>query len=193
MKIINWLYLWFKWFIFLIVNQVTNLISFPLVPIFVLFVTKENKLPKCLYWFDTFDCDLSGDPGWKEQNRPYLIEDNAFKRWVNRWRWLWRNRMYGFSYSILSVKYVKATDIIAYTGDIDIGNCGPAAKSGSFFKTITRGKWITGFQYYRIKQYKRWPNKCTRLLIGWKLADLNEGDVVQTFGFSPSPWMRFGD
>lgn len=193
--------IYFYWFFLLIVNLSTNLISLPLAPIVVLFAKPDGHLPNWLYYFDTIDNSLDGDVGWRTENMPYRPEKNCYQRWINRFHWLWRNRLYGFSRAVLSVAFNPVTDQIFISGDDSIGN-GPAGKPGWFFKRLMRNyRPLTeplplklkcvGFQFYYIRQYKRWPNKCIRVLIGWKLANPGDPFTIQTFGFSPSPWMHF--
>jgi len=63
----------------LILNQVTNLISYPLAPIVVLFASKEGWLPKWLWWFQTPDNPVDGDRDWKNLYRPFKKENTRFK------------------------------------------------------------------------------------------------------------------
>jgi len=179
-----------KWFLLLIVNLLTNLVNYPLAPIVVLFANKDGWLPKWLWWFQMNDNSLDGDSGWRIENMPYRPENNHYQRWINRFHWLWRNKLYGFSRSCLSITYNPTTDIIIIYGDNRVGN-GPEGKSGWCYKKLIRGKNIIGFKFYYIRQYKNWPNKCIRILIGWKLPNIGETDNAATFGFSPSPWMHF--
>jgi hypothetical protein len=89
------------------------------------------------------------------------------------------------------VTYDPATDVIVIYGDNGIGN-GPGGKSGWCYKKMIRnGRQVVGFKFYYIRQYQRWPTKCIRILLGWKLPNIGETDNVATMGFSPSPWMHF--
>jgi hypothetical protein len=189
-KFINWVCLLSKWTLLLVVNLVTNLFSFPLAPIVVLFADEKGWLPKWLWWFQTPDNSLDGDSDWQFLYRPYAFETNDFRRWVNRWRWLWRNRLCGLSLSVLGVKYEYTTDRIDYVGDLNIGN-GYGAKSGWFFKTISRKGWIRAFQFYYVRQYKSRPQSCVRILVGWKCPRPGAISQVCSFGFSPSPLMHY--
>ena len=186
---ISYLLLWGKWFCFLAINLITNLLALPLTPIVVLFASKTGWLPWYLWYFQTPDNSLDGDSGWK-------VTHPASTYW-NRVRWLWRNRLYGFSAAVLRVIYDPTVgDYLTLTGDRDIGNSGPLAKSGHYFKLLyTKKSKIKGFEWYYIRRYKHWPNKCIRILIGWKLPEPNDTPVYTkcTFGFSPSPWMHFGN
>jgi hypothetical protein len=189
--------IYLKWLFLLVINLVTNLISLPLAPIVVLFANKDGWLPRWLLWFQTPDNTLDGDIGWMLENKPYRPENNHYQRWINRFHWLWRNRLYGFSRSVLSVTFNPSTNQILTSGDDTIGN-GPAGKSGWLYKRLMRSsdknpykERIVGFEFYYIRQYKRWPTKCIRVLIGWKLANPSDPYTVCTFGFSPSPFMHF--
>lgn len=54
------------------------------------------RLWKSLSWFDTPDNSLMGDKGWRETGH-----DGA--RWLDRTLWLYRNSLYGFKWTILSL------------------------------------------------------------------------------------------
>ena len=187
-----------KWFILLIVNLVTNLLSLPLAPFVALFANDAGWLPKYLYYFQTQDNPIDGDEGFKTLYAPYIPVKNKYQRWRNRTAWLWRNKLYYFSYKVLSVRYntLKDTFILINSGNDGVGNgvvgVSGSGKSGlSVAKLYKNGKMIA-FKYYYIRQYKRYPDKCIRILLGWKLPGYIENEnIIATFGFSPSPWMHF--
>ncbi len=195
--------MYIRWVLLLVLNQLTNVINYPLAPVVVLFADANGWLPDCLWWFQTPDNSLNGDYLWKVQNRPYLDETNAWKRWVNQYSWLHRNKLYGFSRAVLGFKYKPATDIIYFNGDDTIRDTPSPAKEGGMFKYINRVYWNkrdnthytkkVAFQYYYIKQYKRFPNRCIRVLLGWKLGGIQilSNNGIASFGFSISPWKRF--
>lgn len=180
--------IYLKWFVFLIVNLVTNILNYPAVPFVVPFASKDGWLPDWLNWFQTPDNSLDGDLGWQKTH--------ARGHYWNRVRWLWRNKLYGFSRAVLSVRYAPANgDYGTLTGDPDIGNQGQLAKSGTYFKLLYDCKSnIKGFEKYYIRQWKWWPSKCVRILIGWKLPDASDNgkETVCTFGFSVNFFQHFG-
>lgn len=187
------MFLYIKWFLFVLLNLSTNyLVNFPLAPIVVLFANKDGWLPKWLWWFQTPDNPLDGDRGWQTK-KPYPKEKNRYQRWVNRFSWLHRNKLYGFSEAVLSVKYNYETDHLVTVGDYaNVRNTPSPAKSGTVKRYLYRNNKLIAFQWYYIRQYKRWPNKCIRISLGWKLWNFENGkDKVASFAFSPSPWMTF--
>lgn len=182
-------FMFLKWFVFLILNLSTNILNFPLAPIVVLFVKKDGYLPGWLWWFQTPDNPLSGDKDWQTKYRPFLNESNIFKRWVNRFRWLYRNKLYGFNVSVMSV-YFKNGDHMTTIGDTSVKN-DPVGHSGLLKRYLYNEKnKLIAFQWYYIHQYKRWPHKCIRINIGWKLWDYYT-KAYSSFVFSPSPWMHY--
>jgi len=188
--------IYIKWFILLIINLVTNLLSLPLAPFVALFANEEGWLPRWLYYFQTQDNPIDGDEGFKTLYAPFIPVKNSYQRWRNRTAWLWRNKLYYFSFKVLSVRYNPLKEILVDSGDDGVGNGAPnvpgSGKSGLSVAKLYRGKKLIAFKYYYIRQYKSHPDKCIRLLIGWKLAGYIDGDErVATFGFSPSPWMHF--
>jgi hypothetical protein len=155
----------------------------------VLFASDDGWLPNWLWWFQTPDNSLDGDGGWKSQHRPFMNETNKFKRWANRVGWLYRNKLYGFSVAVLSVKYTPTQTLICSGGDVTNG---PEGMSGLSIRKLYEGTRLVGFKLYYIRQYKKYPHKCIRVLIGWKLKkSLDDEGEVASFGFSPSPWMHF--
>lgn len=190
--------IYIKWFLLLIVNLFAQYaINFPLAPVIVLFADDAGWLPNWLYWFQTPDNPLDGDPGWKTENRPYLNEANKYQRWVNRFHWLWRNSVYGFSEQVLGVPYWVLCDTLWVDGDPNVSN-GPPGKSGIVRRYLTRDREnnrvpeIIAFQWYYIRQFKRWPDKCIRINIGWKLwSYTGVGTGSAQFVFSPSPFMHY--
>ena len=168
-------------------------IAWPLTPILILLATKDNKLPAWLSWFDTFDNTLDGDNGWKTKTRPYLIEANSYQRYINRCRWLWRNSFYGFSKQVCGIKYEVLRDSMLIEGHPGISN-GPPGKSGLVKRYLYRNGKLMAFQWYYIRQYKRWPKKCIRINLGWKLWSWSGiGADSAMHVFSPSPWMHFDE
>ena len=186
------MFLRIKWFLLLLLNLSTNyLINFPLAPIVVLFANKEGWLPTWLWYFQTPDNPLDGDAGWQKK-KPYPKEKNKYQRWVNRFSWLHRNKLYGFSQAVLGIKYNYDTDTFKCVGDPEIRNTPSPAKSGTVRRYLFRNGKLIAFQFYYIRQYKKWPKKCIRLNIGWKLWNFeNRRDYAASFVFSPSPWMSY--
>ena len=182
-----------KWFLMLILNQVTNLLSYPLIPIVVLFADENDWLPNWLWYFQTTDNPICGDNGYKTNDAPYKSPTNAWQRYYNKVRWLYRNQLVGFSDAVLSVHYNADTDILSWVGEPRTTNGTPGLSGSCFWKVHRDGKLI-GFKYYYIRQWQRWPRKCVRLVLGFKLPqyDLHAENGIASFGFSPSPWIHFG-
>lgn len=180
--------MYFKWFLFLIMNLSTNILNFPLAPLVVLFADKDGWLPHWLWAFQTPDNPLDGDNDWKTKYRPFLNESSKLKRWINRFRWLHRNKLYGFNAAVMSI-YFQDSDKVFIFGDPDVKN-DPVGKSGAVKRLLLRNRKDIAFQWYYIRQYKRWPHKCIRINIGWKLWDFGN-KPYSSFVFSPSPWMHF--
>ena len=179
--------IYFKWLLFFIINILTNyLINFPLAPLVVLFADKDGWLPRWLWWFQTPDNSLDGDTGWRTQNMPYRPENGRYHRWVNRFHWLWRNKLYGFGDSALSVKRPYQCRVLAW-GD-KLTSDQPNGHSGCYKIKWMDGNACKAFQIYYVRRYKHWPNQCIRIIIGWKLWTASD---KASFGASFSPWKTF--
>lgn len=119
----------------------------------------EQKLPRFLSWFETFDASL--DTGWiggyfvpKGQYTPDNMP-SYWKRKYYQWRWLNRNSAYSFSYYPLGIEMNKAAwTIHKYVRKPDTeGNKGYQL----FIATSTEGYWNINLQG-RYGTYK----------LGWK-------------------------
>lgn len=181
-----------KWAVLIIFNLLLKyLIAWPLAPVIVLFAQEDGNLPRSLKWFGTHDNTLDGDRDWKESFRPYLAEDTKFKKWVNRYSWIRRNSLYSFNEDVLSLEF-KDTDKLVGDPLIPInrrpGNPG-------FIKTslYREGKEIA-FMWYLIKPYSSRPDKCMRILLGWKLFQFGKHNASKKIhiAFSPGIWMSYG-
>lgn len=160
--------LYIKWFILAFGNLFLKyLVAYPTTPIIVLFSNPYGELPDWLYIFSTPDNTLDGDKGWKKETRPFLKESNKVQRYINRCFWLWRNSLYGFNERYLSVK-TEGNDYLADSGDTCITN-GPNGKSGCSFRRLCRSTKVIAWEFYYVRRLKRFPTKCIRILLGYKL------------------------
>jgi hypothetical protein len=180
--------IYLRWFVFEMLSLIMQyLINLPLAPLIVLFADQYGWLPWWLSWFQTFDNDLDGDPGWQTENRPYINESNKYQRWVNRFHWLWRNSCYGFSRDVLGIRFLPS-DSIVIIGSQSVSN-GPPGVNGLVKRYLYRDGKIMAFQWYYIRQYSWFPTKCIRINIGWKLWGRDTSYAMHVF--SPSPFMHF--
>lgn len=157
--------IYIKWFILSISNLFLKyFIAWPLTPIICLFVKTDNSLPYWLYWFTTPDNPYLKDIGWITESRPFLNENNIFKRYINNCFWLWRNSLYGLNESLFSVKFRNG--IIKVVGDDNVSN-GPGGKPGLVKRYYYDNNKLIAWQWYYIKKIS--SKKCLRINLGWKL------------------------
>lgn len=174
-------------------------LNYFLAPIVVLFASEDGWLPKWLWWFQTPDNPLDGDDGWKTEHRPYMEEKTKFERWVNRFRWLHRNSLYGFAIDVMGAKLVEGYTIVI-TGDDKTSN--RPLHNGKVYKVVTLPNGTQYFQYYYVRAWKdifgsKTPkfliDRCIRINLGWKLwGDMGAGQNKQ-FVFSPNPLMGWSN
>jgi hypothetical protein len=182
--------IYLKYWLMVVVDLIMKfLIAWPLTPFIVLLADKDGWLPLWLSWFQTYDNSLNGDYGWQATSRPYLAESNKYQRYINRCCWLWRNSIYGFSRTIEGIKFNELSDAVITVGDTGISN-GPPGKSGLVRRYLYRDSKIIAFQWYYIKRYEQWPNKCIRINLGRKLWDFPTSEYAM-FVFSISPFASF--
>lgn len=174
--------MYFRFIAWLPISAFMRIINFPLAPIVVLFANEEGWLPKWLWWFQTPDYSLDGDGGWRREHMPFKFESNKFQRWVNRWRWLWRNATYGFSYNVKGFK-IKPNYVYWSIGDEKVSNR-PLCE-GLVKRYLINGDGRKYFQWYYVKAWSK--KRCWRINIGWKLwGKLEPGKQIQ-YVCSPSP------
>jgi len=160
--------IYFKWFLLSLFNLIFKyLIAWPLTPIVVLFTNRNGWLPSWLFWFQTPDNSLDGDSGWKNESRPYLIENNSYQRYINRCYWLWRNSLYGFNESVLAIDASYKKIKYSVIGDESVSNI--PGKSGLVKRYLHLDGKLIAFHWYYVQQLKHWPKKCLRISLGWKL------------------------
>ena len=101
-----------RYLIYLILDMLMEVLAVLLAPILPLFASQDGWLPKWLWWFQTPDNPLSGDAGWQQKHPNDTYWD--------RGQWVWRNRAYGFKWSVLAATVVPGA--ITYQGDPTIKN-----------------------------------------------------------------------
>jgi len=169
----------------LVVNLVADVVGWLLNPFVVLFVTKEEKLPTWLSWFDTPDNTLEGDIGWRTEHWQWRFKlTPILARYVGRVGWLWRNNAYGFSFTVLGIT-IKEGFKLTVDGDYRVSNR-PLHEGLVVRYLVQDGK--TYFHWYYVKAWGT-KDRCVRINIGWKLwGDLRVGDN-RAFVMSPNPSM----
>jgi hypothetical protein len=76
-------------------------------------------------------------------------------------------------------------------GDETIQNTHPG-KSGLVRRYLRRDGKIAAFQWYYVRQWKWFPDRCIRINLGWKLWGYTgkSGEIAQ-FTFSPWIWNNY--
>jgi hypothetical protein len=155
--------IYIKYIVLTIVQFIITWVSYVLAPFVTLFADKYANLPSWLYAFQTYDNTLDGDEGWIKEHRPFKIEDNKFKRWVNHTTWLWRNPAYGFD--MFFGADCKVDDFLATEGDRRTSD-GPYHPGIHKWK-VYRGDKLIAFQWYYVGDFNK--THCLRVNLGWKL------------------------
>jgi hypothetical protein len=164
-----------------------DLLNYFIAPFAVLFASKDGWLPRWLWWLQTPDNSLDGDNGWKEEHRPYMIEDTKFKQYVNRVRWLYRNSMYGFAIDVLGCKTL-ATDDLEIIGESKVSN--RPLHEGLVVRKLIRDGKVIAFQWYYVNAWS--DTRCIRINLGWKLWGFKKGENNNCqIVFSPNPFMGY--
>lgn len=134
---------------------------------------KDQRLPKWAKWWDVGDeydiqYGLNGDLGYQANNN-INTDSSRLKIYWCRLKWLaFRNPANYFKYHILGAKADANVMInhISPTPTIEIGDW-----SNEGWRIVETS---IGNEYYIVKRYKRWPNKCFRARLGLKLGHQGE-------------------
>lgn len=162
-----------RWFAYLLASLVMQVVAWIVTPILPLFAVLRDgpsnnnsrrelswRLPLWLSWFDTPDNDIEGDDNF--------IRANGLGYWQSV-KWLYRNSLYGFKWSVLSAPMDAAARV--KTGQQAVGWLNPG------FQRITmNGYW----QWHLVK-------RVGPVTINWNFGWLlNDGDQQRAlFMFSP--------
>lgn len=136
------------------IHWLLSIISYPMVMVLVLF-QQNGWLPTWCWWFQTWDNSLDGDEGWQKEHRPFLTTPydqlSALQLYYCRFKWLWRNPVYGFERMWLSAKEGSLTKYGEYQEGN--GNVLYVSDAGYFFwngdKPLLFGykvNWLIGWK-----------------------------------------------
>ena len=165
-----------RYLLYLLLYIPVQLFAYLITPILPLFATSrigkiananaeanEPRLPSWLSWFMTPDNSLYGDNNWKANN--YYT-----KHWAMV-RWLYRNSLYGFKWSVLACNIDPHRSV---SGNLLINH--HTKTYGSFYIKQSNGFW----QYKLVTLI---GNKILILNIGWLLDDTSQTKAL--FMLSP--------
>lgn len=140
----------FRYLIYFIVGQLFDLLAWVAAPVLPLFATMQDgwsdnsharavepRLPWWLGWFMTPDNSLWGDNGWQTKHCP------NFKSYWGMVKWLWRNRAYGFSWTVLACPVADPSTAVV-VGDLNIDrNNGRFGSFRIMLGDYWQRKWVT--------------------------------------------------
>jgi len=156
-----------RWLWLTPVSLLASLLNYPLAPLVVLFADDSGWLPNWLRWFQTPDNSLDGDHGWKTEHRCFKGHpkvDQGWRRWVNRFRWLWRNSMHGFEREVLGFTPADGFKY-SFRGNQSVGN--RPLMNGLVLRAAVNPDGRAAFQFYFVKA---WSGRyCLRINLGWKI------------------------
>ncbi|MDL2284383.1 hypothetical protein LJC19_04495 [Oxalobacter sp. OttesenSCG-928-P03] len=157
----------FLWYLLLdTVVMITGLI---LAPIISLFVDRKGNLPGWLYWFQTPDSNMWGDPGDAGFYEDH-VDDSC---WWTATLWQWRNTTQGFSTFVLGLDETGLTII-----EIPSGR--------GYWKSAVKDDKQVGFEWKIDLKYP-FIEKRFVIRMGWKFG-WDERFPAQFAGISIRPW-----
>jgi hypothetical protein len=149
-----------RWLGCLLLEAPLQFLSYPLVPILVLF-EDGGHLPAMWWWFETFDNSLYGDVSWQKKHPNY-------KSWWCMTQWLWRNSLGGFSYRVTGA--IPELPPIKCSGDFQTGN--RPGHSGWYWVHCSNC-WM----FYYVRQCGQ-SKTCLRVILGWKLFSIKPSSII---------------
>jgi hypothetical protein len=127
-------------------------------------------------WFGTYDNPPQGDSRWlREGWFPYEVK--GFKGYLNRIGWLWRNPGYNFQKRV-GLEY-KERYSITFDGNENITD--KYKIPGYYLAKVVDNNKLVGFEFYIVRPYKTWPDKCFRARLGFKIMT----DKFKRLSFAP--------
>ena len=162
-----------RWWLYLgvaLLMQIIALVVTPFLPLFAVerlgnsdnnkYQRIEPRLPLWLSWFDTPDNSLLGDTRFRQLNP---------ETYWSKVRWLYRNRLYGFKWTVLSTAVQQERTVV---GNVDIGYQGQ--RFGSFTIKQPNGAW----QYKIVKPLF---GRTYEGNFGWLLDDVSKQRALFMF------------
>lgn len=159
-----------SWLPLAILDLFMSIIAYPLVPFVALFGIGKDDLPWYLSWFSTYDNGIDGDEGHHERWKSWIewTEKHHLKHfgiYVKRVAWMWRNKMYNFSYHVTG-RFIDVP--VKWKGNPDSINDN---KGGTGWLVLWNDNaWcVWGYQpWLRIGKYQFY----LRLFLGWKFKSI---------------------
>ena len=162
------------WALLLVPNIVVDLAAFPLAPLLALL--DERTADDLFSWFLTPDNPMTGDAGHEAR----WLGKSVYLKKVT---WLWRNRAYGFSSTVLRA---RSNGPITVVGNPAVSN--RPIVEGSVLRTTPEGYW----QFYFVK--RTFKGRCLRINLGWKLwGTPGDGPLFGQYVFSANPFMGLSE
>lgn len=180
---------WVLLAVFMITMNVVNLIAAPILSLFT-----AKGWPEWGGWFWTFDNPPQGDAGWINKRCYFPQVTTGMKGYLNRVGWLWRNPVYGLG-KLVGVEFDRDIGDVYLTGDFKISDRTkqPGKRFTRYFIHVAGWMKLQAFEFYMVRPYKRRPNRCLRIRLGWKIG----GGSLQEKGFGMfvcviNPFMSYG-
>jgi hypothetical protein len=172
-----------RWTLYLLASFVMQVVAWIVTPLLPLFAVSRYgkfdngnemkdayRLPLWLAWFDTPDNSICGD--WN------FIHANSPCSYLSKVKWLYRNSLYGFKWSILACNVLEPLNIVA-KGDPHINKNNGV--EGTFCASY-------GHSYWQYKIVKRLVGDWGIMWnFGWQLDEFykNKQQGTALFQFSP--------
>jgi hypothetical protein len=123
-------------------------------------------------------------PSFVTPDNPVTGDAGHEARWVGypsymkKVAWLWRNRAYGFSASVLKA---QTAGPVAIEGSARVSN--RPLYEGRVLRWTPEGYW----QWYYVRRNPLYPKRCIRINLGWKLWDAPGHSMFGQYVLSINP------
>ena len=160
-----------RWLLYLPLDILSAVAAYVVAP--VVAAVPEATAQRYFWWFLTPDNPITGDAG---HERRWAGKPVYFKKVA----WLWRNKAYGFSKSVIGAKTLRPVSVY---GDPETTDTGP--HEGWAVWRTPDGYW----QFYYIKKMP-W-GKVLRINLGWKLWGHSLTETSGMYVFTINPFKRW--
>jgi hypothetical protein len=171
------------WFLLVSASFVVDLSGLVVVPIAIA-LSDGNTLPRWARWWDN-DREPLGDA---ERGAAIAAASGVKRGWL-RFVWLAiRNPGNNFGYRC---GFIQSALNVTYwcRGDRDTSDQG---KPGWLFVRAYRQQCdLSAFCFYAVYRYPRWPTRCLRVMLGWKIHDMVHDDAPAQLVCVINPFMTF--
>ncbi len=143
--------------------------------VFLPLFSRNNWLPRWLWWFQTPDNSLEGDYGWKNEHWQWRFKlPKWLATYVGQVGWLWRNPAYGFEWEGPLAANITSDSVVSWTGNPEIHNREHGITGFCLTDVVTPTNEYWHYCLVKDLGVVFGQRRCLYLNFGWKLKTYAE-------------------